>query len=313
MRIVSIYLGASFWIWLTFLIGCGATKCGQHGTIFVALMLMSLVVIPIAAIFIMIEACTSIEARWIRNYSVLPDSSMTEYIQRLRQTTPKIVLRVQCYNYETRTFATQEQNDVKIHTCQERVMTNSDKQEFAFDDWKDVSPSNVDSNGGRKLTRLHLSKVIRFGSQETYDAYLAAKKELEGRNWHKGCEMDTWTEIELDGYVERVTTVHDKNQNSWWLSLWCYYVASMLCCTWPYRLLLKLKTSKASFILTKEVYVGSSSDTLPPPTLPFLVVCHRPQSTHLRVPPPAAPANGDVQNNDSVPLLVREVDDSEIV
>ena len=259
------HMWVSLWLWIIYITTCSALECSHHGFVFVALNILGGVMIGICAIFLLFEMCFSNESKYIAN--ILPsETSLNSYVTRLRETRPVIFHRIECYHWETRTRVvtyTDAQGNLqtRTETYQERVVTHTDCENFPFVYFKDLSPPTIDGISSNKLTRLQMFKEVRFGDSETLDAYDRMQTRLEDANRNLDTHMDSWMDFEVDGFIERLSAYSHSSQKSWWMNSSCYYISSLLCCTWPFRWLYKACTSKAKYTLTKKVYLREPPHT----------------------------------------------------
>ena len=259
LRIYSMHLWVSLWLWIIYLTTCSALECTQYGIVFLVLYITGVIMVGFCGIFLWIEMCFSNESKYIKN--ILPsETSISSYVARLRETRPVIFHRIECYHWETRTrVVTSTDGDgniqTDIETYEERVVTHTDCENFPFAYFKDISPPTIEGISSNKLTRLQMFKDANFGDSETRDAYDRMQTRLEEANQDLDTHMDSWMDVEVDGFIERLSAYAHSNQKSWWMNSACYYISSLLCCTWPFRLLYRQCTTKATYTVLKEVYL----------------------------------------------------------
>ena len=101
MRLYSMQLYFSFFLWVLFLIGCSASQCTIYGSIMVHLWRMGLAMCVIAPLFVLMESACSHERDYLKN--IMEDESAWDYIRRMHTVKPEITMTVECYHFETRT------------------------------------------------------------------------------------------------------------------------------------------------------------------------------------------------------------------
>ena len=253
------HLWVSLWLWIIYLTTCRALECTQHGGVFFVLNILGGVTIGICAIFLLFEMCFSNESKYFANF--LPsETPLNSYVTRLRETRPMMFHRIECFHWETTTRLvtyTDAQGNLqtRTETYEERVVTHTDCENFPYAYFKDLSPPTIEGISSNKLTRLQMFMDVKLGDSETIDAYNRMQTRLEDANRNLDTDMISWMEIEVDGFIERLSAYSHSNEKSWWMNSPCYYISSLLCCTWPFRWLYRKCTSKATYTLSKEVYL----------------------------------------------------------
>ena len=259
MRLISIHMYVSFYLWLIYLVGCEMTHCTTYGRVFYILKILAMAMLGVSAVIVLIESFYSDELHYLKN--IMEDETALEYIQRMREVPPKIYTAIECCHYEQRT-RTVHYRDAKgnrktrTETYDVKVVTHLGSEEFRFGSWVDVSKRDLPALRGVALVRFKLFPEIPCGDQETKDDCKRHKKELYES--HSGLDEYSypWMSGEIPGlkWGERISAYVDLRMKPFWIRPLFYWIATLLQMTWPYRWLFRAKTAKIHLFLTKKVY-----------------------------------------------------------
>ena len=262
-RIISMDLYFSFYLWLSFLIGCDATHCTMYGEVFNMLRIMGIVMVVVSPAFVLLESFFCHELDYLKN--IIEDESASEYLERMREVPPKIDITIECCHFETDTRIVQyrdasgnRQTRTEPLYLNRKVVTFVDHEEFSFGSWVDVSKMEISSLADATLIRFEIDSSIQFGDQETSNAYTWQVAEMVRRNLHRDVFPEQRTTKEIPGSKKRVSLFKDLNVKPFWMRPLFFWIATLLQMTWPYRWLFRAKTAKKYLVLEKKVYKSAT-------------------------------------------------------
>ena len=64
----------------------------------------------------------------------------------------------------------------------------------------------------------------------------------------------------IPGFEKRLAAYVDESANSWWVGKCQFWLASLLCLTWPYRWYFRYKSGKTSYTVSKKIYLNRPAD-----------------------------------------------------
>ena len=215
-RILSFYAFLAFYAWLSFYICCASTHCYQYGDVMNDLSIFCNVMLPLCYLYMIGESCIS--AEFFSLVNILEDSSITDYIEKLRKAIPGRYCTVKCYKYGW---------------CQKKIMSFKESKLFSFEHSIDLSEETpVSANG---MTRICLSMDIDFGDQETAEKYREFEVEVLNANSHKGDHASVSHHDFIPGFHDVVCGHSGKSQMPCWINPSFYVLISILGLSWPYR------------------------------------------------------------------------------
>ncbi|KAK3724928.1 hypothetical protein QZH41_005686 [Actinostola sp. cb2023] len=261
LRLISMDLYISFYLWLIYYVGCKASESTKYGSIFGDLQIMAIVMLILCPLVVLIESVFSHELAYIKN--IMHDETAWSYIQRMHAVAPIISMTVECYHWETRTRVVyytdaNGNSQSRTETYQERVVTFVDSDVFSFGCWVDVSKREMPSISYVALTRLKIDAHINFGDQETEEDYGRQREDMLDRNRHRDVHMDFSTSREIPGLEQRISAYVDLSVKPWWIGQGYFWIATLLMLTWPYRWLFRAKTAKSYYDLNKKIYKSTT-------------------------------------------------------
>ena len=260
-RLISLQMNLSFYLWLVYFVGCEVSQCTRYGLIFDALRYFAIFIMSISPVIVFIESIFSHELAYLKN--IMQDDTAWSYIQKMHEVPPEIVMRVECYHYETRlrlVYYTDAQGYPQSRTERytERVTTFVDQDEFSFGSWVDVSKREMPPLGYASLTRVKIDPCILFGDQETADDYTSQVSEMIERNKYRDAFTEYSAKRQIPGLQKRFSTYVDLNVRPWWIRTLYFWIATLLMMSWPYRWFFRAKTSKTYYILKKKMYKSTT-------------------------------------------------------
>ena len=244
MRLVSMQMNLSFYLWLVYFVGCEVSQCTRYGRMFDILWYFSVIIMCLSSVVVFIESSVSRELAYLK--TILQDDTAWSYIKKMHAVAPEIIMTVECYHYEERTRV--------FKTETEKVITFVDENKFLFRSWVDVSKREMPPLGHASLTRVKIDPCILFGDQQTANEYESQKSDMIRRNRHRDVHTKYSAKTQIPGLRERLTTYVDLNVRPWWFRIFVFWIATLLMMSWPYRWFFRAKTSKTYYILKKKMY-----------------------------------------------------------
>jgi hypothetical protein len=188
------------------------------------------------AFLMVIEICASSSATYIQN--VLQDDSAYQHVENVRKAAPSIRWRIQCYHYRTEAYITTQMDgagnkQIQNHNRQVRHNTHSAWAIYTPYYWEDISSPFPDI-GSASLTRLTFEREFVFADDESRSHFRSAKQQFIHSN-RKDAHYEFTEVLDTPGFQRKVLACKDSAEVPWWLSSWCYYIASALCLTIPFR------------------------------------------------------------------------------
>lgn len=78
MRLISIHMYVSFYLWLIYLVGCEMTHCTTYGRVFYILKILAMAMLGVSAVIVLIESFFSRELHYLKN--IMEDETALGYI-----------------------------------------------------------------------------------------------------------------------------------------------------------------------------------------------------------------------------------------
>jgi hypothetical protein len=158
----------------------------------------------------------------------------------VRKAGPSIRWRIQCYHYRTEAYCATQMDgagnkQMQNYNRQVRHNTHSAWAIYTPYYWEDISSPFPDI-GSASLTRLTFEKEFVFADDESRSHFRNAKEQFIETN-RKDLHYEFSEVFDMPGFQRHVLACKDSNQMPWWLTKWCYYIASALCLTIPFRLI----------------------------------------------------------------------------
>ncbi|KAL9964277.1 hypothetical protein ACROYT_G027895 [Oculina patagonica] len=260
-RLISMDMYFSFYLWLTYFVGCGVSHCTMYGLVFEMLRIFAIVMLCLSPVIVFIESFFSHELDYLKN--IMEDETAWEYIEGMHEVPPRINMVVECYHYETRTRVVHYRDAYgnqrsRTETYTKKVVTFVDRDEFFFDSWVDVSKREMPALSTVALTRVKIDSSILFGDQETADDYERQVAEMLERNRHRDVFTDYSSSKEIPGLKERISAYVDLRLKPFWIRPLFFWIATLLQMTWPYRWLFRAKTAKTHYTLKKKIFKSTT-------------------------------------------------------
>ena len=256
----SIAFSVGFWIWIPGLVLHNHVEIESYAfsEVLRGLYPCAITHIVLGAIWVLGESYFSREYGYL---SKLGDSGYaSDYLKSLRETAPHLVMRAECYHYETRTRVVTYTDgngnlNTRLETYTVRVVTHSDAELFRYSYWVDNSKERLEYNETYGVTKIKLKNSIIAGDSETRELLDAAQAAFRERNRDIDEYMDYQLDITVDGFEKRMASYTDPSRKSWWIKKRYFWLATFLTFTWPYRWLFRARTGRAKYKVEKSIYI----------------------------------------------------------
>ena len=262
-RVISLYYYVSFWLWMIYLIiGFGA-KIGLYGYLFGALAGVAVVAVIILPVVFILESWRSSELKYIRKLS--PLSSATQSIESMRNTQPCVAMNAECYHYElrTRTVSYVDANgnaQTRLETYQEKVVTAFIIEQYHFTHWFDSSQTTLTDVCKTGITKIKLELNVHFGDQATavdfQEKFGRFRAENRGRDTYVNC----FVSATVVGFEKRLAAYADSGDKPGWISSVWFWLATIFCLGWPYRIMFNRNTGKTEYSVEKVIFMNAPSN-----------------------------------------------------
>ena len=261
LRLYSIDMYFSFFLWLIYLVGCDVTECTRHGTVLQVLRIFAIVMLVVSPLVVLCESFFSHELVYLKN--IMHNETAWQYIQRMHGVPPTVNMFVECYHFETRTrvvyYTDANGNHLsRTETYQEKVVTFVGHEQFSFGSWLDVSKREMPEISDVVMTRLKIDPSIVFGDQETADDYERQAADMIERNRYRDAFIDYSSSRDVPGLKTRIFAYVDLKVRPFWMRPLYFWIATILLMTWPFRWLFRAKTAKKHYILKKRIYKSTT-------------------------------------------------------
>lgn len=263
-RLISLHSYVWMFLWIPYF--CITHKCynfeqkrGKEGRV-LCMYMSSFIGLAFSVLWVFFESCYSWELEYIEN--LVQEETCVSYLNSLREERPSIVITVTCYHMETRHKTENGRNAdgsyyTRTRTYEEQVIDYVESKCFKYDSWKDTSidPEYLKLHP-QKVTRVYISKSILFGDRITADRFTQQENDLYNRVRNQGFwkNMDVTHDYVIDGYTSRISSYWSEEEPLWWMNSRYYWIFTLLCCTWVYRLAYNNATQKTSYKLVKRVF-----------------------------------------------------------
>eukprot|EP00033_Pygsuia_biforma_P001628 GCRY01001830.1.p1 GENE.GCRY01001830.1~~GCRY01001830.1.p1 ORF type:complete len:405 (-),score=35.89 GCRY01001830.1:21-1235(-) len=168
--------------------------------------------------------------RFLRH--VMPYSHVVGHINQLKSVPPKIYHHIECYHYRTHTVRQGNQ------TKQERkkVVTYVGEEVFPFSNWQDLSPSApFEALKTHSMVLVSFYKDFCFADALTERLFRLQGQSFVDRNRRRDTYFDYRTSMALDGFEPKILSFSESGVG-WSVSLWAFWLSSLLFLSWPYRI-----------------------------------------------------------------------------
>lgn len=202
---------------------------------------------------VLCDARSSVELDYLKNF--LQDETAAEYLNRMSLIRPEVSITVRCFHYETVDTSGDE------GTMEEEVETFSQTREFSYDSSVHVSSGDPLLGCTEAAVRVAIGYDILLGDKETIDSFKQfAKDMLELFSFHEDTYTHLILKVEIPEVKTRIMGCVGSQPRPFWMRPRFFYIATLLCMTWPYRWLLMVKTNKIHYTMIKHIYKIASQN-----------------------------------------------------
>jgi len=259
-RIASLYYYISFWLWMMYLIIAISAKLGLYSSLFGVLAIIAIVCVIVLPIVYLIESWCSGERQYIKNLSSL--TSATDRIESIRNTQPTVCMNAECYHYELRTrtvYYTDANGNTqsRIETYQEKVVTAFIVEQFLFTHWFDSSQSTLTDVRKAGITKIKMDLTIQFGDQTTAEHFAEKYRQFQHENRHRDVYVNFSVSNTVPGFEKRLAAYTGSGTKPGWISSVWFWLATLFCLGWPYRIMFNRATGKTEYSIVKVIFTNA--------------------------------------------------------
>ena len=251
-RIVSIHAFISYICWWMYFLGCRVASCPTYGKVLPDLWIMSFVMIPLCYIYMLRESYCSEEIKYFS--SMLENVSVVEFVERLKQTDPQMIMKIECYHWGKRTDS--EFSEIV------KVITYTEEKLFPIGYSQDVSDPEgpeFDPYGG---TKLKLSLEIESGDEETMTKFSELRQQLISNNEYADRYITFKYSEDVNGFRKRICAYTNSKYRSWWMNSKLYWLSSIFGLTWIFRIIFNFNTTECKYTIKKLIYYTPTSTNI---------------------------------------------------
>jgi len=258
-RIISLYYYVSFWLWTIYLIIALSAKLGLYASLFGMLAIIAIVCVIVLPFVFLTETCYSAERQYIKNLSSL--TSATDRIESIRNTQPTVSMNAECYHFElrTRTVYYTDANghtQSRLETYQEKVVTAFIVEPFLFTHWFDSSHSTLTDVRKAGITKIKMDLTVQFGDRTTAGHFAEKYQKFQDENRFRDVYVDFSVSNTVAGFEKRLAAYTGSGTKPGWIgSLW-FWLATIFCVGWPYRIMFKRTTGKTEYDVVKVIFTN---------------------------------------------------------
>ena len=203
---------------------------------------------------VLYDALSSVELDYLKNF--LQDETAAEYLDRMSLIRPEVSVTVKCFHYET--VDTSED----AGTMDVEMETFSQTREFSYDSSVHVSSGDPLLGCTEAAVRVSIGYDILLDDKETIDSFIQfAKDMLELGSFSKDEHTQLILRVKIPNNLKtRVMGCVGSRTRPFWMRPRFFYIATLLCMTWPYRWLLMVKTNKIHYTMIKHIYKIASQN-----------------------------------------------------
>ena len=260
--IISFYYYVSFWLWMIYLFVHFGAQLGEYSFIFGVLVIIAIICVIALPIVILLESWFSAERHYIKNLSHL--TSATERIESVRKAQPTVTMNAECYHYETRTRIVHYtdangHSQSRMETYREKVVTARIVEPFLFTHWYDSSQSTLTDIHTSRITKIKMELIVQFGDEATAQLFDAKYNQFQDENRHRDTYVDFSVEKEVAGFKKRLAAYTDPDNKAGWVSSLWFWLATLLCVGWPYRIWFNRITRRTEYSVIKVIFTNNPS------------------------------------------------------
>lgn len=249
IRVYSIFMNFTFWVWLCAVCACLATGDGKARSF---TFYWAAVMCGVCAVFVTLEAFFSSERAALHNMF------SWEYVKSLQREPPSTEMVIDRYEWKHQRMAVYRTN---VLTGRQEYQGSEDRwskvgrktvrQPFVYSSWCDESNLEVCENGRLFRLRVHIDITLDRTAAESFEVQKSA---LIEKTRHLNHHFDFSRVDSVANHHPYVVLYHKKESVPFWMNeqfFWCF---TFLQLSWIYRWLFVSQTSSLQFTLRKKVF-----------------------------------------------------------
>ena len=130
---------------------------------------------------------------------------------------------------------------------------------FLFTHWFDSSQSTLTDVDNVRITKIKMELTVQFGDHATARHFARKFRGFKQQNRHRDEYVDFFVSTAVDGFKKRLAVYTDPGNKSWWISSVWFWLATVFCLGWPYRIMFNHFTSKTYYSVVKVIFNKISS------------------------------------------------------
>jgi hypothetical protein len=258
-RVLSFHSYVSFIIWTLYVPVAFLVHPKQNFGLMRGMGLFALFYMVVNYVAVLVESCMCAERKYIANLSSV--ASAAERIDQIKNVQPYVSFSAECYHFELRTktlvFPDLEGNVSTAEViCNEKVVTARINEPFIFRFWQDHSQAALINIHKKKIMKIKMELQILLGDVETAKDFDERYFKFKEENKNRDLFVNFSVSRTVTGFSKRIAAYVDANAEVWWIKSWCFWLSTLLCLGWIYRLVFKYSTEKTTYAVTKFVYVN---------------------------------------------------------
>ncbi|GBG34701.1 Transmembrane protein 151-like [Hondaea fermentalgiana] len=198
-----------------------------------------------------------------------------EYFVAIRQRPPRLVMHAECYHYETRVRSVRESyqdangnthHRTRHETYQEKVVTCRYSEAKHYASWMDLSgagPRLAEVNQKYVGILVHVKKKLECDDPDTETDLESQAQRFRDRYRNRDSHFDYRESLEIDGFRPTVF-LHDASRTPVYIGPKAYVIATLLLCSWPYRVYVQTHIMHARFTLRSLISARANAFTAVP-------------------------------------------------
>ncbi|KAA0147249.1 hypothetical protein FNF29_07510 [Cafeteria roenbergensis] len=212
-------------------------------------------VFGVVYLFYLIESCCSDSRKYMSNFKDVAGAEA--FLSQMVDTPPDVAMTCECYHYETRyrTVTSTDSNGrttTRTESYTVKVTTYRETDYFRYRAWKDES-GPFHGMTLHAIVKLRLYKLVVWNDDASHRAFVMAYSAFQARNrWRDSHFSHNW-DMRIRGFRTNVLALSDPTAKPCWLSFGCFWLSTLLLCSWPWRRMLTSSSVEAKFTLRKVI------------------------------------------------------------
>ena len=261
-RVVSSYFYVTIWLWVIYLIIAFVAKLYQYASLFALFIIIAIFFVVFQSVVYLIESCCSSERKYIQNLSLL--TSAKERIKSIRNTQPNVMMNAECYHYEqrTRTVHYTDANgssQSRTETYRVKVVSAFIAEPFLFTHWFDSSESTLTDIRRVGITKIKMELSVQFGDQTTARQFQETFQRFQNENRYRDVHVKFSVSTTVNGFEKRLAAYTDAGNKPEWIGSAWFWLATLFCLGWPYRIMFNSVTGKTEYKVVKNIFTSIPS------------------------------------------------------